>query len=154
MSLNSEVKIVRQRLNVLELAEALGNVSEACRQRGVSRTQFYEYKRRFQTHGLEGLRDLPPIHPSHPLTTPVEVEERILALEGISVSAPMIQRILNDHEMGTRFHRWLRLKQQQAGQAIELNTEEVQFIEKQNPAFRERHVESSHPGKLFCQDTF
>ena len=131
MSLNSEVKIVRQRLNVLELAEALGNVSEACRQRGVS-----------------------PIHPSHPLTTPVEVEERILALEGISVSAPMIQRILNDHEMGTRFHRWLRLKQQQAGQAIELNTEEVQFIEKQNPAFRERHVESSHPGKLFCQDTF
>jgi hypothetical protein len=28
----------------------LGNVSEACRQRGMTRTQFYEYKRRFQTH--------------------------------------------------------------------------------------------------------
>ena len=80
MSMNPETKIVHQRMSVLELAEALGNASEACRQRGVSRTQFYEYKRRFQTHGLEGLKDLPPIHHSHPLTTPPEVEERVLAL--------------------------------------------------------------------------
>lgn len=29
------------------------------RPRGVSRTQFYEYKRRFQTRGLKGLKDLP-----------------------------------------------------------------------------------------------
>jgi ACT domain-containing protein len=43
MSLNPETKIVHQRMSVLELADALGNVSEACRQRGVSRTQFYEY---------------------------------------------------------------------------------------------------------------
>jgi len=31
MSMNPETKIVRQRMSVLELAEALGNVSEACR---------------------------------------------------------------------------------------------------------------------------
>jgi len=47
----AEQKLARQRLSVLELAEALaealGNVSEACRRRGISRTQFYEYKRRF-----------------------------------------------------------------------------------------------------------
>ena len=40
-------KLARQRLSVLELAQTLGSVSVACRQRGVSRTQFYEYKRRF-----------------------------------------------------------------------------------------------------------
>ena len=28
------------------------------------------------------------------------------------------------------------------------------FIEKQNPAFKEHHVESSRPGELLCQDTF
>jgi len=172
MSMNPETKILRQRLSVLELAESLGNVSEACRQRNMSRTQFYEYKRRFQTHGLAGLKDLPPIHHSHPMTTPPEIEQRILALslehpawgcnrlsdhlalEGIGVSAPTLQRILNDHEMGTRYHRWLKLEQQQAEQAIELSAEQVQFIEKQNPAFRERHVESSGPGELLCQDTF
>ena len=81
MSMNPETKIVHQRMSVLELAETLGNASEACRQRGVSRTQFYEYKRRFQTHGLEGLKDLPPVHQTHPMTTPPEVvEQRILAL--------------------------------------------------------------------------
>ena len=172
MSLNPESKIVHQRMTVLELAESLGNVSAACRQRGVSRTQFYEYKRRFQTHGLAGLKDLPPIHQSHPLTTPPEVEARILALslshpawgcdrlsdhlalEGINISGPTIQRILNDNEMSTRYHRWLKLEQQQAEQAIALSAEQVQFIEKQNPAFRERHVESSRPGELLCQDTF
>lgn len=60
--MNAETKIAQQRLSLLELAQGLGNVAEACRQRGVSRTQFYEYKRRFQTHGMVGLKDLPPIH--------------------------------------------------------------------------------------------
>jgi hypothetical protein len=78
--MTAEEKLARQRLSVLELAEALGNVSEACRQRGMSRTQFYEYKRRFQTHGLEGLKDLPPIPKEHPFTTSPQVVERILAL--------------------------------------------------------------------------
>lgn len=172
MSLNAEEKVVRQRLGVLELAEMLGNVSEACRQRDMSRTQFYEFKRRFQTHGIEGLRDLPPVHHSHPLTTPAEVEERIVALslehpawgcnrlsdhlklDGVSVSAPTIQRILNEHEMGSRYERWLRLEQQHSQQAIELSAEQVRFIEKANPSFRERHVESSRPGELLSQDTF
>lgn len=35
---NPEEKLAHQRLSVLELAQALGNVSEACRRRGISRT--------------------------------------------------------------------------------------------------------------------
>lgn len=172
MSLNPEATILRQRMSVLELAETLGNVSEACRQRGVSRTQFYEYKRRFQTHGLAGLRDLPPIHQSHPATTLAEIEERVVALSlqypssgcdalshrlklaGISLSGPTVQPILTDHGLATRYHRWLKLEAQRAEEAIELSPEQVRFLEKQNPTFRERHVESSRPGELLCQDTF
>ena len=56
--------------------------------------------------------------------------------------------------MGTRYHRWLKLEQQQAAQALELSAEQVKFIEKQNPAFRERHVESEPARRLLCQDTF
>lgn len=170
--MKAEDKIVHQRLSVLQLAERLGNVSDACRQRGVSRTQYYEYKRRFQTHGLEGLKDLPPIHHSHPFTTPPEVVERILAtslshpgwgcvrlsdqlkLEGISVSSPTIQNILIKHEMGSKYERLLKLEQQVAEQALELTAEQIAQIEKANPCFRERHVESSRPGELLSQDTF
>jgi len=47
----------------MELAQQLGNVPEVCRQRGISRTQFYEYERRCQTHDFEGLVDLPPLGP-------------------------------------------------------------------------------------------
>ena len=37
---------------------------------------------------------------------------------------------------------------------IELSGEQIAYIEKLNPSFRERHVESSAPGELLCQDTF
>src|SRR5918994_1926001 len=107
-------KLAHRRLTVLELAERLGNVAEACRRGGIDRTSFYDWKRRFQLQGLDGLKDLPPITKSHPLTTPPEVVERIaafalrhpaygcnrlealLALEGRRLSAITIQKILND----------------------------------------------------------
>ena len=54
-------KLAHRRLTVLELAERLGNVSEACRRGGIDRTSFYDWKRRFQLEGLDGLKDLPPI---------------------------------------------------------------------------------------------
>jgi hypothetical protein len=63
---DAATKLAHARLSVLELARELGNVAETCRQRGLDRTGFYEWKRRFQTQGFEGLKDLPPIHKSHP----------------------------------------------------------------------------------------
>lgn len=170
--MNAEDKVALHKLSVLELAQSLGNVSQACRQRGVSRTQFYEYKRRFQTHGLEGLKDLPPIHKSHPMTTPPEVVKRILEvslehpgwgcvklssmlkLENINVSSPTIQNILIKHNMGSKYERLLKLEEQASKKAIQLTPEQVAQIEKYNPCFRERHVESSRPGELLSQDTF
>jgi len=169
---DSGSKVAQQRLSVLELAQQLGNVAEACRRRGMDRTSFYEWKRRFQTQGFEGLKDLPPIHKSHPQTTPPEVVERIkalahehpaygcnrieamLALEGTRVSSITIQKILNDNALGTRYERWLALEQANAEQRIEFNAEQVKFIEKLNPCFRERHVQSSAPGELLSADTF
>ena len=61
-------KVAQQRMSVMELAKELGNVAEAYRQRRMDRTSFYEWKRRFQTQGLDGLKDLPAIHKSHPQT--------------------------------------------------------------------------------------
>jgi transposase InsO family protein len=170
--MNAETKVIKHKFSVLELAEALGNVSAACRQKGVSRTQFYEYKRRFQTHGMEGLRDLPPIARHHPNTTSPETVEKIKALsmahpskgpnyleallkaDGIQVSFVTIQKILEREGLGSRYDRWLAIEKRQAEQPIELTAELVAFIEKQNPQFKERHVESSKPGELLNQDTF
>ena len=73
---DAATKIARKRLSVLELAEALNNISEACKRGGMDRTSFYEWKRRFQTHGLEGLKDMPPIAKSKPNQTPPELEDK------------------------------------------------------------------------------
>lgn len=172
MSMNAQDKIARQRLSVLQLAEALGNVSNACRQRGMTRTQFYDYKRRFELQGVEGLKDLPPIHKSHPQATPPETVERIVALSlehpawgcvrlsehlklaGVSVSSPTIQNILIKQGMASKFDRLLKLEEQVALEPLELSVEQVLQLEKVNPCYRERHVESSRPGELLAQDTF
>ena len=156
---------------MLELAERLGNVSEACRRGGIGRTSFYDWKRRFQFEGLDGLKDLPPIARSHPMATAPEVVARIaelalahpaygcnriealLALEGRRVSAITAQKILNDKGLGTRHERWLALEQQNADRAIELSAEQAAFLGKLNPCFRERHVESARPGELLSADT-
>jgi len=170
--MTAEEKLAHQRLSVLQLAEMLGNASEACRQRDISRTQFYEYKRRFQTHGLEGLKDLPPIHKTHPFTTPPETVEKVvnlsiqhptwgcnrlsdhLKLEGVNISSPTVQDILIKNQMGSRYERLLKLEERALEQKIELTSQQVAQIEKANPVFKERHVESSRPGELLSQDTF
>ncbi len=170
--MTADEKLAHHRLSVLELAQALGNVTAACRQRGISRTQFYEYKRRFQTHGLEGLKDLPPIPKHHPWTTPPETVDKILALsmehpawgcvrlsdqlklQGMSVRSPVIQKILIKHEMGSRYERLLKLEERVLQEPSVLTPEQVAQIEKANPCLRERHIESSRPGELLAQDSF
>ncbi|PTW45710.1 hypothetical protein C8N38_113111 [Rhodovulum kholense] len=44
---DAKTKVAQSRMSVLELARELGNVAEACRQRGMDRTSLYEWKRRF-----------------------------------------------------------------------------------------------------------
>lgn len=172
MNTDPATKIARQKLSVLELAQVLGNVSEACRQRGISRTSFYEYKKRFEEQGLEGLKDLPPIVKSHPFTTPAETVERIVEIslqnpargcnyisdrlrqEGTLVSYPTVQNILNKGGLRRRYDRWLRLEQMAAEEQLVPTETQLKFLIQQNPCWRERrHVESRRPGELLCQDT-
>ena len=112
------------------------------------------------------------LHKTHPFTTPPETVKRILALslehpgwgciklssmlklEEINVSSPTIQNILIKNNMGSIYERMLKLEEKAAQKAIELTPEQVAQIEKYNPCFRERHVESSRPGELLSQDTF
>ena len=146
-------KIIRHKMSVLDLAKTLGNITQACKQRGISRTQFYEWKRRFQTHGMEGLRDLPPIVKNHPFTTSKEVVEKIremaltypsrgckylehlLISEGIKVSSVTIQKHLDDMHLGKRYDRWLAVEQLGSESPQKLSGEQVAFLEKQNPQF-------------------
>ena len=137
----------------------------------MDRTSFYEWKRRYQVHGLDGLRDLPPVVKSHPMQTPKHVEDAVLemsraniswgckrisselALVKLLVSNVTVQRILKRAGRATRIERFLALEEE-ALNGLELTPEQIRVLERMNPCFRERHVESSRPGELISQDTF
>ena len=165
-------KIAQKRLTLLQLAERLRNVSEACRHHGISRSQFYEYKRAFQERGLDGLVDRPPIPKSFPNETLPEVKERVIAvslahpvwgpvrvsdqlrLEAVAVSPGTIRNIWIKEDLETRYKRLLRMEEEKNGLEIDLTEEQIRLLEKANPCFRERKVESPYPGYLLSQDTF
>ncbi len=115
---------------------------------------------------------MPPIHNTHPQTTLPEVEEKIIAtslehpswgctrlsaflkLEGISVGSPTTQKILIKHTLGSKYQRWLKIEEKHLTEGIPLTPEQIEKIEKYDPCFKERHVESGRSGELLSHDTF
>jgi transposase len=52
------LRMAKRRLAILRHAEEItGNVSLTCRYYGISRQVFYKWRRRYDRHGLDGLRD-------------------------------------------------------------------------------------------------
>ena len=47
--------VIRRKLNILELGETLGNISEACRRLNISRQHHYDIKSAVAEEGVEGL---------------------------------------------------------------------------------------------------
>jgi hypothetical protein len=62
------------------LPGAVGNVSEFCRQRGISRQTYYKWQKRFAQEGEAGLADRSRRPRRCPHATPVQVEEEIVGL--------------------------------------------------------------------------
>jgi len=163
-------KIARQRLTDLQLAESLGSVTEAYRHGGMDWTSFYAWKKRFDESGLDGIKDLSTAHHTHPQTTSTEVEEKIVELlthpgwgciklsdwlrsQNVSVSSPIVQKILIKRNMCSKFDRLMRLEERHLTEEFPLTEDQIRLIEMMNPIFVVRHVESSRPGELLCQDT-
>ena len=169
--MTAKKKVAQNRLNLLQLAEKLKNVSEACRMHKVSRSQFYDYKRAFQEFGFDGLIDKPPIPGPHPNEIPEATRNRVielslehpaagqqriadlLNLQGISVSATTVRNIWIKTEMETKYKRLLKLEEFHS-KDVDLTEAQIRLLEKANPEFRERNVESHYSGYLICQDTF
>ncbi len=166
----NDAEVVRERKEILELGDRLGNVSEACRRAGIPRSSYYNYRRRLREQGLSGLSNRPPRHNHHPLTTPRAVEDRLVELssahpawgcvrlaaylhdQGASVSAPTVQKLLTRHGLGTAQERWLCLEESVRAVPASCTAEQIAWMETWNPAFQERGHESTCPGETLFQD--
>ncbi len=146
MSKDDQDAIARQRLKVILLAERLGNVSEACRRSRISRTRFYEWKRRYEADGLAGLRDRNMIREHNPRAISEETARRILRLsmqhpawgcnrlaaalcdKGTVVSAVTVQKLLNRHALGRRQDRRRELTERKHRFGCRLGNEQLDFV--------------------------
>ncbi len=125
MTTSAEI-IYHRRVRLLELAAELDNVSEACRQIGVSRTRYYAWKQVAERYGLEALWPKDRRRPAQPNETPTHVVADLMAVVvveptlgcrqyadrlaelGYDIGKTTVQRILNDHELGRRRQRIAR----------------------------------------------
>jgi transposase len=75
------LRMAKRRLAILRHAEEItGNVALTCRYYGISRQCFYTWKRRYDAHGLDGLRDRSHRPQVSPNATRTEVVGKILYL--------------------------------------------------------------------------
>jgi transposase InsO family protein len=118
--------IYQRRVRLLELAQELGNISAACRQLGISRTRYYQWKHVAENYGIEALWPKDRRRPNQPNETPTLVVHDLLSLVvieptigcrqyadrlaelGYDIGKTAVQRILVDHGLGRRRQRVAR----------------------------------------------
>lgn len=172
--MTTQEKLIRNKMSLLELAEYLKNVSEACRVMGVSRQHFYDIKTAYENGGTEALREKSRRKPNIKNRTAPEVEKVIceLALEqpaygqlrvsnelrkkGILISPAGVRSVWTRHELETFKKRLKRLEDKASKEGIVYTESQLAALER---AKREREsepdsIETHHPGYLGAQDTF
>jgi len=75
-------------------------------------------------------------------------------MSGIAISHATVRNVWLRNGLETRYKRMLALEKRSAAKGFTLTVEQIRLLEKHNPEFAERHVESLYPGYLLCQDTF
>jgi transposase InsO family protein len=172
--MTTQEKLIKRKLSIIELAEFLKNVSQACKIHGVSRQHFYDIKKAYDEHGLEGLREKTRRKPCHKNRVAPEVEEAVIKLayeypaygqlrvsnelrkEGILVSGGGVRSIWQRNDLETFKKRLAALEEKAAKEGIVYTEAQLAALES---AKREREsdpdeIETQHPGYLISQDTF
>ncbi|MEN2856561.1 IS481 family transposase ISVvu4 [Mannheimia haemolytica] len=165
--------LIKHKTGLLNLAEELGNISQACKVMGMSRDTFYRYQQAVEQGGVEALlnqnRRVPNLKNrvdeaieqavvKFALDNPAFGQVRVsneLRKQGIFVSAGGVRSIWLRHHLANFKQRLIALEKLVAEQGIILSETQVQALErKKEDEIACGEIETAHPGYLGSQDTF
>jgi transposase InsO family protein len=171
--LNTNEKIIKHKVGLLNLAEELGNVSKACKVMGLSRDTFYRYKSAVESGGVDALLNKSRRKPNLKNRVEDSVEQAVIAYavefpahgqhrasnelrkRGIFVSGSGVRSVWVRNDLANFKSRLKALEAKIAEEGIILTEAQVAALEKKK--FDDEacgEIDTAHPGYLGSQDTF
>jgi len=171
--LHGNKSIIKHKVGLLNLAEELGNVSQACRIMGLSRDTFYRYKAAVDEGGVDALISKDRRRPNlknridekteaavveYAVEEPAHGQVRAsneLRKKGVFISPSGVRCVWLRHRLGRFKDRLRALEEKMAKEKLILTESQIQALERKKQDDEAcGEIETAHPGYLGSQDTF